>query len=65
MYRQYDMSHASGMLTGWLDSSAPLKRGWRVSLKKDPQPGRLWTIEQVYQTEIATPPDKSWHVGGL
>lgn len=68
MYRQYDLKSEDLRLTCWLAVDPRLKVGARLKLHDTtghPHPARWWTITNVSQVHLPSPPDTRWRVGGL
>ena len=64
MYRQYELSCGNLERVCWLDN-VKLKKGQRLTLKKDEVPDRVWTIKTVYEQTAKESQWRTWNVGGL
>lgn len=61
-WRQYQLVQGDTMLMCWLESSAKLADGVRLTLKRVPG---IWTVVHSYAIELDDPPLTKWQVGGL
>lgn len=58
MYKQYELQADESVLTCWLKVDPRLKTGIQITLKQ--LPDVIWTIRQVYSTELPTAPNQRW-----